>query len=102
MDSTTFLDRLHHELLGHALAYFFPESTVERGARQGPAVPELAARPEGDQAVALEWLGVRYRMRRSPFAFTHHHHPILPAIGPYPAAPPHLPPPASQEPRPLP
>jgi hypothetical protein len=83
MDSTTFLDRLHHELLGQALAYFFPESTVERGARRGPAVAELAVRPEGDHVVGLEWLGVRYRMRRSAFAFTDHDHRMLRAIGRY-------------------
>jgi hypothetical protein len=83
MDSTAFLDRLHHELLGQALAYFFPESTVERGARRGPAVAELAVRPEGDHAVGLEWLGVRYRMRRSAFAFTDHDHRMLRAIGRY-------------------
>jgi hypothetical protein len=83
MDSTTFLDTLHHELLGHALAYFFPESTVERRPRQGPAVPELAVRPEGEQAVTLEWLGVRYRMQRSAFAFTDHDHRMLRAIGRY-------------------
>src|SRR5262249_23454608 len=83
MESTTFLDTLHHELLGHALAYFFPESTVERGPRQGPAAPELAVHPEGEHAVTLEWLGVRYRMQRSAFAFTDHDHQMLRAIGRY-------------------
>ena len=79
----SFLDTLHHELLGHALAYFFPESTVERGPRQEPAVPELTVRPEGEQAVTLEWLGGRYRMQRSAFAFTDHDHRMLHAIGRY-------------------
>jgi len=83
MDSTTFLDTLHHDLLGHALAYFFPESTVEHGPRQGPAVPELTVRQEGEHAVTLEWLGVRYRMHRSAFTFTDHDHRMLHAIGRY-------------------
>jgi hypothetical protein len=83
MDPATFLDRLQHELLGHALAYFFPESTVEHGPRGGAAVHELTVQPEGERTVSLDWLGVRYRMQRPEFAFTEHDHRLLRAIGRY-------------------
>jgi hypothetical protein len=83
MDPASFLDRLHHELLGHALAYFFPESTVAHGPREGAAIPELTVHPEGDRAVSLDWLGVRYRMQRPAFDFTDHDHRMLRAIGRY-------------------
>ena len=83
MDPVTFLDRLQHELLGHALAYFFPESTLEHGPRDGAAVHELTVQPEGERTVSLDWLGVRYRMQRPAFAFTEHDHRLLRAIGRY-------------------
>ena len=40
-------------------------------------------RPEGEQAMSLKWLGVRYRMQRSGFAFTDHDQRMLRAIGRY-------------------
>src|SRR5262249_15426839 len=81
MESAEFLDALHHELLVRALAYFFPESVFERGPEIGPPVPDLAVSREGERALALDWLGTRYSLRRAEFDFTDHDHRLLRAIG---------------------
>jgi len=81
MHPVTFLDSLHQELLGRALAYFFPECAVERGAQSGAADPDLVVRLDGERAAAIEGLGVRYQLRRGEFDFTAHDHRLLRAIG---------------------
>jgi hypothetical protein len=83
MAPVSFLDTLHQELLGHALAHFFPESVIEHAPRDADPVPELTVHPEGERTVAVEWLAVRYRMHRSEFDFTEHDHRMLRAIGRY-------------------
>jgi hypothetical protein len=81
MDPAPFLDSLHQELLGRALASFFPECTVEREPRQGHSTADPTVQPEGERGALVDWLGLRWRVRREEFDFTAHDHRLLRAIG---------------------
>lgn len=83
MDTAAFLDRLHHELLTRAVAYFFPESVLERREELDSAVADLVVRTTDDHTVVLEWLGARHVVRRHDFRFTDHDVRLLRALGRY-------------------
>jgi hypothetical protein len=76
-----FVDGLYRELLQHGISYFFPHSRLEFAAAVEPGRPVLTCRDLVDGGLDLEWLGVRYVLRKSAGAVTNAERDLLCAIG---------------------